>query len=344
MAKTAPPLIDVLFVLLTHSLLLDLAGPAEAFRLANRHLQRQGRAPAFRLRFISPEPEARSSVGLMLAGLEALPERFEQPSWTVLLGQSGEQLEDARMLRSPAWHATRQWLGRTLAPQLADEHSPHRLLAVCAGALLAADAGLLARRRCTTHHEMLAALQGLAPQADVVSNRVFVIDGPVASSAGVTAGIDLAVHLVAGHCGEQIAAAVAQDMVVYLRRGPLDPELSPLLQHRNHLHPAVHKVQDAITSEPAQDWSLERMAAQGAVTPRHLSRLFAVHARVTPLHYLQHIRLEHARQALARGASVTQAALQAGFSSDQQMRRASARITPGARLGAAAGGRRTLSD
>lgn len=319
-------MIDLLFLVLPGSLLLDLAGPAEAFRLANRHLEQRGKPPAFNLRYLSPAPEALSSVGLMLSGLEQLPEQLPHASWTVLLGQRGQLLQDQQMLRKPAWQAVRQWLGRMVAPRLLEADSPHRLLSVCAGALLAADAGLLAQRRCTTHHEMLAALQDLAPTAEVVNNRVFVIDGPVASSAGVTAGIDLALHLIAGECGEDITAAVAQDMVVYLRRGPRDPELSPLLQHRNHLHPAVHRVQDAITRQPAEDWSLERMAAQGAVTPRHLSRLFATHAQVTPLRYLQNIRLEHARQALAHGASVTQAALAAGFSSDQQMRRAAARL------------------
>ncbi|TDP71127.1 GlxA family transcriptional regulator [Roseateles toxinivorans] len=320
-------MIDLLFLVLPGSLLLDLAGPAEAFRLANRHLEQRGKPAAFRLRYLSPAPEAISSVGLMLSGLEPLPEQLPKASWTVLLGQRGQLLQDRQMLRSPAWQAVRLWLGRLIAPRLLEADSPHRLLSVCAGALLAADAGLLARRHCTTHHEMLATLQDLAPTAEVVNNRVFVIDGPVASSAGVTAGIDLALHLIAGECGEDITAAVAQDMVVYLRRGPRDPELSPLLQHRNHLHPAVHRVQDAITRQPAEDWSLQRMAAQGAVTPRHLSRLFATHAQVTPLHYLQNIRLEHARQALARGASVTQAALDAGFSSDQQMRRAAARLS-----------------
>lgn len=319
-------MIDLLFLVLPGSLLLDLAGPAEAFRLANRHLEQRGRPTAYRLRYLSPVPEAASSVGLMLSGLEALPTQLPAASWTVLLGQPGQLKEHRRMLASPDWQAVRHWLSQLLAPRLLEAEGPHRLLSVCAGALLAADAGLLARRRCTTHHEMLATLQDLAPTAEVVNNRVFVIDGPVASSAGVTAGIDLALYLIAGQCGEDITAAVAQDMVVYLRRGPRDPELSPLLQHRNHLHPAVHKVQDAITRQPAEDWSLERMAAQGSVTPRHLSRLFATHAQVTPLHYLQNIRLEHARQALARGASVTQAALGAGFSSDQQMRRASARL------------------
>ena len=114
--------------------------------------------------------------------------------------------------------------------------TPHRLVTICSGALLAARAGLLGRRRCTTHHELLPPLRALAPQAQVIDNRVFVVDGPLASSAGITAGIDLALHLIAEECGEALAASVAEDMVVYLRRSPRDPELSPFLMHRRHLH------------------------------------------------------------------------------------------------------------
>ena len=98
-----------------------------------------------------------------------------------------------------------------------------------------------------------------------MDNRVFVIDGPVASSAGVTAGIDLALHLIADECGEALAAGVAEDLVVYLRRSHHDPELSPFLAHRRHVHSAVHRVQEAITTEPERDWTMPEMARAGHV-------------------------------------------------------------------------------
>jgi len=148
-------------------------------------------------------------------------------------------------------------------------------------------------------------------------------------SAGVTAGIDLSLHLIAQTCGDGIAAAVAKDMVVYLRRTPNDPELSPLLAHRHHLHPAVHRVQDAMSERPTADWDMASLSAVAHVTERHLQRLFAEHAGVSPLHYLERIRLEHARQSLVRGASVTRAAEVAGFSSDLQLRRAWSRHLQG---------------
>ena len=125
--------------------------------------------------------------------------------------------------------------------------------------------------------------------AQVVDNRVFVVDGALASSAGIAARIALALHLIAQDCGESLAAAVPEDMVVYLRRSARDPEPSPFLVHRRHPHGAVHRVQDAIGAEPERDWNMAALAALGQVTERHLLRLFNDHAGMSPLHYLQAI-------------------------------------------------------
>lgn len=311
-------LIDLLFVIAPQSLLLDIAGPAEAFRLANDHRALRGLPPRFRLRFASPVVPVPTSVGLSLAGVEPLPKRLERPTWLLLVGQPSTHLH----LVTPATVATAQWLNRLLLRSLRSVDNPHRLLTVCSGALLAARAGLLGGRRCTTHHELLGTLRGLAPDAAIVENRVFVVDGPVASSAGIAAGIDLALHMIAEECGEALSAAVAEDMVVYLRRSPRDTELSPFLLHRRHLHAAVHRVQDAIVGKPDRDWDMPALAAVGHATERHLLRLFTEHAGVSPLHYLRTIRLERARQALERGESVTRSAELAGFRSGLQLRRA----------------------
>lgn len=310
-------LIDCLVVIAPHSLLLDVAGPAEAFRLANLHRERRGQPPRFRLRFAGPVSSLPTSVGLALAGLEPLPERLQAPTWIVLAGQPAAHLGAV----TPPIAAIAQWLKRLRDVVLA-EGTPHRVVAICSGALLAARANLIAGRRCTTHHELLRALRALAPQAEVIDNRVFVVDGPVATSAGITAGIDLALHLIAEECGEALAASVAEDMVVYLRRSPRDPELSPFLVHRRHLHAAVHRVQDAIVTRPERDWDMAALAAVGHATERHLLRLFVHHAGVSPLDYLRLIRLERARLSIACGATVTRAAEVAGFRSGLQLRRA----------------------
>ena len=313
--------IDVLFVIVPHSLLLDIAGPAEAFRLANWHREIRGLPPRFRLRFAAPKEVQDTSVGLSIAGLEPLPDALEAPTWVVVVGQPTKHLGDV----TQAAATTASWLHRLLGDALRDGSEGHRLVTICSGTLLAARAGLLGGRRCTTHHELLSSLRALAPRAKVIDNRVFVVDGPLASSAGITAGIDVALHRLGEECGDALAASVAEDMVVYLRRSDQDPEQSPFGAHRGHLHTTVHRVQDAIIDEPDRDWDMTTLAKAGNTTERHLLRLFVEHAQVSPLQYLQAIRLERARQALGYGASVTQAAELAGFRSALQMRRAWAR-------------------
>ncbi|MDB5858433.1 MAG: transcriptional regulator, AraC family [Ramlibacter sp.] len=309
MSATAIPLF---FVLLPGSLILDWAGPAEAFRIANQVLQAQQQPPRFELRFIGPQGAPATSVGLKVTGVEPLPAQLPSPSWLVLVGMPGRRFD----LQQPGAAETVRWL-RGLAPG----RDGLRLVTICAGALLAAHAGLLEGRRATTHHHHLDELRSVAAGCDVVANRVFVLDEPVASSAGITTGIDLALHLIAQECGAALASQVAQIMVVALRRGPQDPELSPFLAYRNHIHPALHRVQDAVSAQPQRDWNVPRMADVGHTSPRHLTRLFIDHAGAPPLEYLRRIRLAVAQAALESGRSVTQAAELAGFSSDTQLRR-----------------------
>jgi transcriptional regulator GlxA family with amidase domain len=315
-ARSAP--IDLLFVISPQSLLLDIAGPAEAFRLANLRYTNKRQPARFRLRFAGPVANTLSSVGLPLAALEPLPKALKSPTWVVLVGQPSLDVLQV----GPAIHDVAQWLRKVVNEPLALADTRNRLITICSGTLLAARAGMLDNRRCTTHHDLLALLRALAPRAHVVDNRVFVVDGPLASSAGITAGIDLALHLIAAECGDALAAGVAEDMVVYLRRSLRDPELSPFLVNRRHPHAAVHRVQDAICAEPERDWNMPAMAAVGHVTERHLLRLFVNHAGVSPLKFLQVIRLERARQLIERGASVAHASEVAGFRSDLHLRRA----------------------
>jgi len=308
---SAPP-ITLFFVLLPGSLILDWAGPAEAFRIANQLLAGNGQPPRFDLRFVGPRADPATSVGIQVTGVEPLPDTLPDPSWVVLVGMTGRRF-DPRQNGAPE---TIQWL-QGLTPG----QDGLRLVTICAGALLAAHAGLLRGRRATTHHQHLEELRALSAGCEVVANRVFVLDDAVASSAGVTTGIDLALHLIAQECGPALASQAAQTMVVALRRGPQDPELSPFLAYRNHMHPALHRVQDAVSAQPQADWSVPRMAEVGHTSPRHLTRLFLDHAGTAPLAYLRRIRLAVAQAALESGRSVTQAAELAGFSSDTQLRR-----------------------
>jgi transcriptional regulator GlxA family with amidase domain len=304
--------IDLMFVIVPHSLLLDIAGPSEAFRLANLHREARGLPPRFRVGFAGPSTTLPTSVGLALGDLAPLPDRLDDshPTWVVVVGQPTAHVSHV----TPEIAATARWLKDRLRDTLDGKgkrkagsgtpDTPHRLVTICSGTLLAARAGVLGTRRCTTHHELLPMLRVLAPRAEVVENRVFVVDGPLASSAGVTAGIDLALHLISEECGEALASSVAEDMVVYLRRSPRDTELSPFHMHRRHLHPTVHRVQDAIVTEPQRDWDMRSLADVGHTAERHLLRLFVDHAGISPLHYLRLIRLERRESELVAGRNV----------------------------------------
>lgn len=307
-------MISVLFMLLPDSLIMDWAGPAEALRIANQLSRLQGQPEPFSMRFAGTQASCATSVGVQISGLEPLPASPPAgPCWVVLVGRPGAEMSST----DPDTRALLAWLGKL---KLATGET--ELVTICAGAVLAAHAGLLGGRRATTHHHHLDELQRAEGACAVVRNRVFVGDGPVWSSAGVTTGLDLMLHRIGLVCGPALAAQVAQNMVVAMRRGPDDPELSPFLAYRNHIHPALHRVQDAVTQAPTADWSVPRMADIAHTSPRHLTRLFLEFAGIAPLQYLRRIRLAVAQTALLSGANVTRAAATAGFSSDTQLRRA----------------------
>ena len=192
---------EVVFVLLPDVVLLDVAGPADAFRNA------AGRIPgSYRLRFVAPQPAVTAAIGLTLSALEPLPERLAPRTIAVLTGVTGGSIDPA----APATRCVIDWLR--------DGARPEMLLCVCAGSVLAAHAGLLAGRECTTHHAHIEELRRVEPRARVLDNRIFVEDGAIFTSAGVTAGLDLSLHVIGEQHGPRIAADIARDLVVYLRR------------------------------------------------------------------------------------------------------------------------------
>jgi transcriptional regulator GlxA family with amidase domain len=297
---------DVFFVVLPKLVLLDVAGPADAFR--NAEAQQSG---SYRLHFVAPQPRLSAAVGLSLCDLGPLPPRPAVGSIIVLTGVSGERID----LQDPATQRVLQWLRSGAARQCL-------LMCVCAGSVLAAHAGLLAGRACTTHHEFLDELRRVDTSARVLDNRVFVEDGMVFTSAGVTAGLDLALHVIGQQLGARVAANVARDLVVYLRRAGSDPALSPWVMHRNHLHPAVHRVQDAVARDPAAQWGARELSAVACTSTRNLARLFAEHANCSPLDYVQLIRFALARQLVTQSRlDLERVAQRAGFRSAQHLRR-----------------------
>jgi transcriptional regulator GlxA family with amidase domain len=201
------------------------------------------------------------------------------------------------------------------------------LVSICSGALLAGRAGLLDGHECTTHFDSCEDLARLAPRAHVVENRLYVEDRERLTSAGVTAGIDLMLHLVGRFTDTACAVAVARFLVVYLRRGGADPQLSPFMEGRNHLHPVIHRVQDAIASDPARVWTLGALSRIAGASPRHLSRLFNDHAGMSVPDYVNRLRIGLARELLGHTRlDMERVAERAGFASTRQLRRAWARV------------------
>jgi transcriptional regulator GlxA family with amidase domain len=316
---TSSPIAEVCFVLPPALLLLDFAGAADAFRIA------ASMGLPLRLRAVAPvrdgEP-ASTSLGVGLAGVEPLPPRLDDDVLLVVCGAVGGS---EAVMSGEGSRALVDWLRRCATDR--------PIACVCSGALLAAAAGLLDGRRCTTHHTLLDALARLAPSAEVLDSRVFVEDRGVYTSAGVTAGIDLALHLIAELGSPRLAAAVARDMAVYLRRAPGDPALSPWLEGRNHMDARIHRVQEALARAPAEDWPLARLADIGHMSVRSLTRRFREASGMSINGYHAGLRLALARQSLAAGDTVERAAERAGLGSARQLRRlwaASAAGTPAA--------------
>jgi len=333
-------LIEIYFVLLPNTLLLDLSGPAEVFAMANRcrPVGRDGKPLLFKLHYVSATDRIDTSIGLVLNNLAKLPDQLAAEAMVFLTGSikpgnpisgtptgrsaalapAGGTMPDvikAAAGETPEIAHTVDWLKR-----VAGVHRP--IACICSGALIAARAGLLDGRLCTTHHTDCAELQAIAPTAKVLDNRLFVCDGSISSSAGVTAGIDLALQITADLCGPQTAAAVARNMVVYTRRSGTDPQLSPWLTGRNHLHPALHRVQDAVAADPARHWSMPELAALACSSERHLARLFKDFAQTNAVDYIHRLRVALARELLAGSSlDLERVAERSGFGSARQMRR-----------------------
>ena len=189
----------VFFVVLPEVVLLDVAGAADAFRMAN-----QQTAGSYQLRFTGPVATVRAGVGLQLAQLEALPSTVPDDSIVVIAGVISVKLD----LQSVAIRQVVTWLTRIF------QNETVKLMCVCSGSLVAAQAGLLQGRECTTHHDFVAKLSSMEPTATVHDNRIFVEDGRICTSAGVTAGTDLAALPDRAAGRHQAAVGVARDMVV----------------------------------------------------------------------------------------------------------------------------------
>jgi transcriptional regulator GlxA family with amidase domain len=311
--------IPVFVVIPPRLLLLDIAGPLEALRQANMVQA----AVRFSVRYVGPSSSLVTSIGITLAAVEPLPDRLPADAWVVLAGDVEHVMICGGGIgpgRSRADAASEEvivdWLKTAIQPG-------HKLICICSGALLAGRAGLLDGHACTTHYVCCTELARMAPKTRVLENRLYVEDGECYSSAGITAGTDLMLHIIARVTDQSCAVAVARYLVVYLRRSGADPQLSPWLEGRNHIHPAVHRVQDAIAADLTKSSTLVELARVAGASKRHLSRLFGEHVGMSIVEYRNRLRVAFAHNLLHETClDMESVAEQVGFGSSRQLRRA----------------------
>lgn len=291
----------VIFLVLPDFEVLDLAGPLQAFSEAATA------GAGHRVHLCSSEPRVRSAQGLWVSDLEPLPEPGESDQ--VVIPGLGIPSIDAL---DPAIF---DWVRK------AYDAGAH-VASVCTGAFVLAKAGLLAGRQCTTHWRRVDELAQRFPGARVLTNRLFVHDGRVTTSAGIASGIDMALALLERWHGPLMVASVAREMVIYIRRDGGHRQQSIYLDYRTHLHPGIHRVQDWLTAHPAEKTTLDDLARLAAVSPRHLTRIFRQATGISIQDFRTRVRLELARDLLNDpGLTVAGVAARCGFESDRQLRR-----------------------
>jgi transcriptional regulator GlxA family with amidase domain len=291
---------------------LDVTGPLEVFAGANAYLadREGGGAIAYEITIAGPGgTPVRTSSGLTLVPGADL--RAMTAAHTVLVpGGEGTRSGGA------AGDEVTAWLRR-------HGRACRRIASVCTGAFLLARAGLLDGRRATTHWAYAGALERQFPGVHVDPDPIYVRDGHVVTSAGVTAGIDLALALVEEDIGREAALEVARHLVVFLRRPGGQAQFSAQLRAQVARRRPLREVQHWISERPAADLSVESLAARAGLSPRQFARSFTVETGMTPGRYVDRVRLEAARRELEdTAAAVGQVARSCGYGTPETMRRA----------------------
>jgi len=298
----------VLIVLFDGVQSLDVTGPLEVFAGANRwHSGRDQDRPAYLIRTASLGGGAvRTSSGLRLSPDEDLADEAE-PDVLIVPGGEGTRRAEPALIA---------WL-RVQGPRA------RRLVSVCTGAFLLAEAGLLDRRRVTTHWAYCATLAARFPEITVDPDPIFVTDGNVTTSAGVTAGIDLALALVEDDLGRDAALDIARHLVVFLRRPANQAQFSTQLAAQLADREPLREVQRWITDHPAADLSVETLARRASLSPRQFARAFAAEVGMPPGGYVDRVRLETARRRMEDTSDgVEETARLCGYGTPEGMRRA----------------------
>jgi len=303
--------------------MLDVAGPLEVFSRTTRWLKDTGRRSddAYRVEVIGLSRGA----FICSSGLRWVADRgFKTvgPGLDTLFLAGGAGTD--RFARRPA---VVRWVQR-------QSRWVRRLASVCTGAFFLAEAGLLRGRRATTHWGHCSELARRFPEIKVQADPIFVRDGSLATSAGVTAGIDLALAFVEEDLGREVALAVARELVVFLRRPGGQAQFSAQLSAQAATRDPLRELQAYIADHPSADLAVDTLAKRVAMSPRNFARVFTDEVGTTPARYVTAVRVETARRLLEETQDGLQQICQAsGLGTPESLRRVFGRIvgtSPGA--------------
>ena len=293
---------DIGFLIFPRFQLLDAAGPISTFDIGSRYGQ-----GAYRLHVLAAQAgRVESTAG---ASLDAIALRDAPPLDTLIVaGGDGTRVAE---IVAPLLDYVRE----TAA-------SARRVASVCTGAFILAEAGLLEGKRATTHWSRTQTFAQRYPGVRLEPDRIFIKEGPVWTSAGITAGIDLSLALIAEDLGEEVARRTAQQLVVYHRRPGGQSQFSALLemdQPQGRFGGLLGWMRERLR-EPL---SVERLADRAAMSPRNFARAFVAETGVTPARAVERLRVEAARERVEAGAeTIDEIAITSGFGEPERMRRA----------------------
>jgi transcriptional regulator GlxA family with amidase domain len=292
----------VVIVVFDDVTMLDVAGAGEVFAEANRF------GADYQIRIASVDGgDVTTSIGIRLGVTDSIASI--ESADTVLV--AGSDNIPARPIDPALVEAVGKLAGRT-----------RRLGSICTGSFILAQAGVLRGRRATTHWRTIRSLARAFPDITVEPDAIFVRDGDVFTSAGVSAGIDLALALVEQDFGPDLVRDVARWLVVYLKRAGGQSQFSSLIEANPPPQSALRAVTDAIAADPSGNHSVTTLAARANLSTRQLTRLFRSELGTTPADYVEMVRIDVARAALDAGRTVTETAHLAGFGSTETLRRA----------------------
>ncbi|WP_321332139.1 DJ-1/PfpI family protein [uncultured Bacteroides sp.] len=197
-----------------------------------------------------------------------------------------------------------------------------RICSVCSGAFILAEADVLSGKNATTHWKYCGTLSNMYPAVKVDINPIFIKDGNVYTSAGVTAGMDLALALVEEDLGKSFAIEIAKDMVLFLKRPGNQSQYSTMLKYQNIDYKPIEKIKDWISDHLTEELTVERLAKESLMSPRNFARIFVRELKITPAKYIERLRIETACRFLEETQlNIEEIAAICGLKSSENMRR-----------------------